>query len=90
MPDMMYRRLSSKPKSEVKVEKRREKPTEEELLAKAAAEAAALAKGISPQVTDAAHFVSFWPNQVLVSLVALAFLCALLLPQKLTDRSAFR
>ena len=33
MPDMMYRRLSSKPKSEVKVEKSKEKRTEEELLA---------------------------------------------------------
>lgn len=33
MPDMMYRRLSSKPKSEVKVENRKQEPTEEELLA---------------------------------------------------------
>jgi hypothetical protein len=33
MPDMMYRRLSCKPESEVKVEKRTQKPTEEELVA---------------------------------------------------------
>jgi len=60
--------------------------TEEELLTKAAAEAAALAKGISPQVANATHFVSFWPNQVLVSLVALAVLAAVLLPQNLAGR----
>jgi hypothetical protein len=33
MPDMMYRRLSCKPESEVKVEKRKQEPTEEELVA---------------------------------------------------------
>jgi len=60
--------------------------TEEELLVKAAAEASALVKGISAQAADAANFVSFWPNQVLVSLVALAILVAVLLPQKLADR----
>ncbi len=59
---------------------------EEELLAKAAAEAAALAKGIAPQAAEAVTFVSFWPNQVLVSLVALAILAFILLPQKLTAR----
>ena len=60
--------------------------TEEELLAKAAAEAAALAKGIAPQAAEAVTFVSFWPNQVLVSLVALVILAAILLPQKLATR----
>ena len=64
--------------------------TEEELLARAAAEAAALAKGISPQAADAANFVSLWPNQVLVSLVALSVLSAVLLPQKLADRQTFK
>ena len=60
--------------------------TEEELLAKAASEAAALAKGIAPQAAEVVTFVSFWPNQVLVSLVALAILAFILLPQKLTAR----
>ena len=60
--------------------------TEEELLAKAAADAAALAKGIASQAAEAVTFVSFWPNQVLVSLVGLAILAAILLPQKLNAR----
>jgi TRAP transporter 4TM/12TM fusion protein len=60
--------------------------TEEELLAKAAAEAAALAKGIAPQAAEAVTFVSFWPNQVLVSMVGLVILAAILLPQKLSAR----
>jgi TRAP transporter 4TM/12TM fusion protein len=60
--------------------------TEEELLAKAAAEAAALAKGIAPQAAEAANFVTFWPNQVLVSMVGLAILAAMLLPQKLNAK----
>jgi TRAP transporter 4TM/12TM fusion protein len=64
--------------------------TEEEQLASAAAKAAALAKGISPQAAEAASFVSFWPNQVLVSLIALAVLTALLLPQKLAVRKTLR
>jgi CBS domain containing-hemolysin-like protein len=49
-----------------------------------------LAKGLSPQVADMANFVSFWPNQVLVSLVALAVLFAVLLPQKLAARKSPR
>ncbi len=60
--------------------------TEEELLAKAAADAAALAKGIASQAAEAVTFVSFWPNQVLVSMVGLVILVAILFPQKLTAR----
>ena len=60
--------------------------TEEEMLAKAAADAAAIAKGIAPQVSKMVSQIPFWPNQILVSLAALAILTVILLPQKLDAR----
>ena len=61
--------------------------SEAELLAKAAAEAARLAKagasGTAEVVQSAASQVPFWPNLVLVSLLSLALLLALLLPDRL-------
>ena len=64
--------------------------TEEEMLAKAAADAVAIAKGIVPQAAKMINHVPFWPNQILVSLAALAMLAVILLPQKLDARKRIK
>ena len=60
------------------------------MLAKAAADAVAIAKGIVPQAAKMINHVPFWPNQILVSLAALAMLAVILLPQKLDARKRIK
>ncbi len=57
--------------------------TEEEMLAKAAAEAARIAQGLPAEAPEAAiRQVPFFPDQMITSLVALAVLLTILLPQR--------